>query len=83
MKNYPHLSKSIGKVIEILRIERGMSKSALADYADIQRCYLLEILNGKKNPTMNVVYSICEALQIDPVEFVCMVNEEIKKLENS
>ena len=81
MKNYPHLSEAIGNVVEILRNDREMSKSSLADYSDIQRCYLLEILKGKKKPTLNVIFSICEALQVHPAEFVRMVVENIEELE--
>ena len=81
MKNYPHLSEAIGNVVEILRNEREMSKSSLADYADMQRCYLLDILKGRKKPTMNAIFSLCEALQVHPAEFVRMVVENIDKLE--
>ena len=79
MKSHPYLSESISKVIEKIRNEKEMSKSALADFADIQRSYLLEIIKGKKKPTVNTIFSICEAVQMDPVEFFRMVVEEMER----
>jgi len=79
MTKYPYLSESIAHVIEVIREEKGMSKSSLADYADIQRCYLRHIVQGKKKPSVNVIFSICEALEVHPVDFFRMVTDEMEK----
>lgn len=55
MRVYPGLSEAVAEVIEILRKERKMTKTALADFAGIERCYLLDILNGKKNQ-LSILY---------------------------
>jgi transcriptional regulator with XRE-family HTH domain len=81
MKIHPHLSEAIAKVIEIIREERKMSKTSLADFADIERCYLLDILKGRKRPTLNAIFSLCEALQVHPVEFIRMVTDEMEKMK--
>lgn len=80
MKIHPHLSEAIAKPIEIIREERKMSKTSLADFADIERCYLLDILKGRKRPTLNAIFSLCEALQVHPVEFNRMVTDEMEKI---
>jgi len=46
-----------------------MSKSSLADFATLQRKYLFEIEQGVKKPTVNAIFSLCEALQVPPEEF--------------
>jgi len=79
MINNPELSESIAYVIEKIREEKGMSKSLLADCADIQRCYLRHITQAKKNPSINVLFSICEALEVHPVDFFRMVTDEMEK----
>ena len=57
-----------------------MSKSLLADYADIQRCYLRQIEQAKKNPSVSVIFSICEALEIHPADFFRMVTDEMERI---
>jgi transcriptional regulator with XRE-family HTH domain len=81
MREYPYLSESIASVLEILRQERGMSKSALADFAAIQRKYLFEIEQGEKRPTVNAIFSLCDALQVEPDEFFRQVVARMKALQ--
>ena len=81
MKLYPHLAEAIANTVEYLRKERKMSKSSLADYADIERCYLRGIERGERRPTVNTIFCICDALQTDPVEFFRLVMAELERLE--
>ena len=81
MREYPYLSDAISRTLETLRLERGMSKSALADFAAIQRKYLFEIEQGEKRPTVNAIFSLCEALQVEPDEFFRQVVARMKELQ--
>lgn len=80
MKEFPHLAQALSNTIEALRKDRKMTKSALAEFAWLERRYLLEIEQGEKKPTVNAVYSICEALGIPPLAFFTRVEEERKRL---
>lgn len=80
MKLYPNLSEALANTVEYLRNDRKMSKSSLADYADIERCYLRGIERGDRKPTVNTVFCLCEALQIDPVDFFKMVVDELNRI---
>lgn len=80
MKEYPYLSQAIGNTIEIFRKNKRMTKSALADFACLERRYLREIECCEKKPTVNAIYSICEALEVSPLEFFERVEEERKRL---
>lgn len=80
MKEYPYLAQAMGNVIEIFRKSRGMTKSALAEFAWLERRYLREIEQGEKKPTVNAIYSICEALRVSPLEFFALVEEERKRI---
>lgn len=82
MKEYPYLSQALGNVIEVMRKEKKMTKSALAEFSWLERRYLREIEQGIKKPTVNAVYSICDALKVSPSEFFRLVNEEMKRLES-
>ena len=81
MREYPYLSDAISRTLETLRLERGMSKSALADFAAIQRKYLFEIEQGEKRPTVNAIFSLCDALQVEPDEFFRQVVARMKALQ--
>jgi len=80
MREYPYLAQAIGNTIEMFRKDRRMKKSALAEVAWLERRYLREIEQGEKKPTVNAVYSICEALGVSPLEFFQKVEEEIARL---
>ena len=60
-----------------------MSKSALADFAAMQRKYLFEIEQGVKKPTVNAIFSLCEALQVAPDEFFRQVVNRMKELQQN
>ena len=79
MKAYPHLAAALSKVIEIIRKEKRMTKSSLADFACLERRYLREIELEMKKPTVNAIFSICDALQVHPLEFFRRVMEEIER----
>ena len=83
MREYPHLSEAISFVLEQHRLERGMSKSALADFAALQRKYLFEIEQGVKKPTVNAIFSLCDALQVAPDEFFRQVVNRMKELQQN
>ena len=80
MKTYPRLLESTGITIEKIRKERKMTKTALADFSDLQDCYVRGIIKGKRNPTITAIYSICEALGLSPLEFFKRVTDELNGL---
>lgn len=83
MKEYPYLSQAIGNAIEEFRKDKGMTKSTLAEFAWLERRYLREIEQGDKKPTVNAVYSLCEALGVAPLEFFQKVEEERARLKRA
>ena len=80
MKTYPRLLEATGITIEKIRKERKMTKTALADFSDLQDCYVRGIIKGKRNPTITAIYSICEALGLSPLEFFKRVTDELNGL---
>jgi len=80
MKEYPYLSQAIGNTIEMIRKSKKLTKSSLADFSCLERRYLWEIEQGVKKPTVNAIYSICEAMHVSPLEFFARVEEERQRL---
>ena len=79
MKTYPNLAKYIGIVVDSLRKERKMTKTALAVYANLGECYVRGVIKGRRNPTIFVMQALCEALDVSVGDFFTMVDEEMKK----
>ncbi len=57
-----------GDRVRELRLERGLSQEELAFRANIHRNYLGGIERGERNPCLNNIISIANALGICPAE---------------
>ena len=47
-----------------------MSQELLSEKADISLCYLSSIELEKRNPSVNVICRLCEALEVSPSEVI-------------
>src|SRR5437868_9739603 len=61
----PELTE-LGKRLEILRIERGVSKQRLARYAGTSRQQLWRVMTGKSELTNSLRDRLATALAIEP-----------------
>ena len=59
----------IGNQIKKFRTERGYTVNKLANLAGISQSYLRDIELGKKDPTVETLSYICDALQISLADF--------------
>lgn len=58
--------KSLGLQIASRRSERGLSQEDLAGAAEMDRSFLSEIENGRKNPSVMSLVRIAKALDVQP-----------------
>jgi transcriptional regulator with XRE-family HTH domain len=65
---FPELT-DLGKRIEMLRIERGVSKQYLARYAGTSRQQLWRVMTGKSELTGALRSRLADALNVAPLEF--------------
>lgn len=56
--------KKMGKAIRERRLSLKMSQEDLSASAEIDRSYLSEVENGKKNVSFTSLHKICKALDI-------------------
>jgi transcriptional regulator with XRE-family HTH domain len=61
---FPELS-ALGKRIELLRIERGLSKQVLARTAGTSRQQLWRVMTGKSELTSSLCQRLADALRVD------------------
>ncbi len=65
---FPELT-DLGKRIEVLRIERGLSKQYLARYAGTSRQQLWRVMTGKSELTGALRSRLADALNVTALEF--------------
>ena len=74
----------VGKSIRKIRNNKNLSLEELASKTEISRITLAKIEHGEANPTLNIMWKICNTLSI-PLAELFSINEEIKlsKANNS
>lgn len=57
------------EIIKNRRIEKGVSQNKLAKELGITQTFMSEIESGRKTPSLEVLYKICDSLDIE----ICFV----------
>lgn len=55
----------LGARVRELREELGLSQEAFAHRAELDRTYVSGIERGRRNPTLDVIYQLAEALDVE------------------
>jgi transcriptional regulator with XRE-family HTH domain len=71
------INKQIGKRIQYLRNQKGISQLDLSLEAGVNRNYLSDLERGERNPTLKVLVKIAEALGVDLSTLVQGVKEDL------
>ena len=59
-----------GRVLRVLRVERGLSQEALALEAGVQRNYVSLIERGVNQPTIKIIFKLAAALAMKPSQVI-------------
>lgn len=59
----------LGKRIRQIRLEKGKSQLDLALDANVNRNYLSDLENGRRNPSILILYRLADALEVEISEF--------------
>ena len=62
------IKKQFGKKVKLFRIEKGWSQEKLALTADLDRTYIPSIEKGERNVSIEVIYKLAKALNIDVID---------------
>lgn len=65
-----NLEEALSTVLCKRRKAAGFSQEELAYRSGIDRTYISMIERGKRKPTINILFKICEALHIKPSVFI-------------
>lgn len=64
-RNQNHI-QGFGNNLRLLRIQRGLTMTELANLCDIEYRQVSDIELGKINTTLSTIYLLAEALEISP-----------------
>lgn len=56
--------RALGSRVKGLRAQRGLTQEQLAERADLHRSYLASIEVGGRNPTLDVIVKLANALHV-------------------
>jgi transcriptional regulator with XRE-family HTH domain len=65
-----NISKALSLTLKYNRHKLGLSQEELAYKCNLDRTYISLLERGKRNPTLNVLFSISSALNLTTSEFV-------------
>ena len=64
-------TRTLGARIANLRRAKGLSQDRLGELTELDRSYISAIERGVANPSLSVLRSIAEALEIDLCSLLC------------
>lgn len=67
----------VGKAISKVRQSKGITQEVLSGLADIGRTHLSAIERGARKPTLETLWRIAFALNMQPSELVSKIEQEI------
>lgn len=69
----------VGKVIQQVRDDKGLSQEVVSGLADIGRTHLSAIERGARKPTMETFFRLADAMDIKPSALMAKIEYEIEK----
>ena len=64
------ISKQLGQNMKRIRAKKGMSQGDIARALEVDRGYISNIENGKKNPTIATIQKLANALKVSADELL-------------
>ena len=65
-----NISTKLGQNMKRVRTKKGMSQGDIARALDVDRGYISNIENGKKNPTLATIKKLADALDVSADELL-------------
>ena len=69
----------VGRVIQRFREDRKKSQELVSGLAGIGRSHLSAIERGRRKPTLETFYKICDALRVRPSVLMAAIEKEIEE----
>ncbi|NRT77863.1 helix-turn-helix domain-containing protein [Clostridium beijerinckii] len=67
------LEKAVSVALKEYRINNNLSQEELANMCNLDRTYISLLETCKRKPTLNVIFNICEHLNVKPSVFISYI----------
>jgi len=61
-----HVDRVFGTILKEIRNQKGISQSELANRSDLDRTYISLLERGLRQPTLETLFKLADALNIKP-----------------
>lgn len=68
---------AVAETLRELRQKKGVSQEKLAEAIDSRQVYISEIENGKKIPSLSVIYKTAQFFNLSLSDFAAMIEEKL------
>ena len=75
----PYNRKAFGIVIGRLRVQRNLTQEQLSGLSGIARSHLAALENGQKNPGIETIWKLAEALSVKPSKLIQMTEKAMEE----
>lgn len=77
--NYMINVKVIGKTIKKMRENKGLTQEVLSGLAGLDRTHYSKIERGLRSPTIETLFKIADALDIEPHEIMIEIEKSVNE----
>lgn len=71
------INVAVAETLRELRQKKGVSQEKLAEAIDSHQVYISEIENGKKIPSLSVIYKTAQFFNLSLSDFATMIEEKL------
>lgn len=71
------INVAAAETLRELRQKKGVSQEKLAEAIDSHQVYISEIENGKKIPSLSVIYKTAQFFNLSLSDFAAMIEEKL------
>ena len=71
------INVAVAETLRELRQKKGVSQEKLAEAIDSHQVYISEIENGKKIPSLSVIYKTAHFFNLSLSDFAAMIEEKL------
>ena len=75
----PYNSKAFGIVVSRMRVQKNMTQEQLSGLTGIARSHLAALEGGQKNPGIETIWKLAEALSVKPSKLIQMTEKAMEE----
>lgn len=81
MREYSNIPHYFGLALQQMRHAAGLSQEALAERAGIDRSYASLLEQGKRQPSIKILFQLADALNVPVLDFIQILERDCPHLD--